>query len=204
MGTNNSASNAAQAANAQQQAQINSTIQAINSAFNSPSRTQQYSDFGKSLSDYYTGQVNTQEATNARNLKFGEARSGLTGGSAAVDANTQLAKDYTQGLLQASKAAQTGEAALEQSDISSKNQLIAEAEQGAYLGSIPTAVASASQANLGAASNYTNANTLANLFSGTSNIYQNEQVAAANRRAQTSPIGSLYGSTGSTGSSVWG
>lgn len=203
MGTNNSASNAAQAANAQQQAQINATIQQINAAYESPSRTQQYGDFGKSLLDYYTGQVNTQEAQNARNLKFAEARSGLTGGSASVDANTQLQKDYTQGLLQASKAAQTGQAQLEQSDIASKNALIGEATSGAYLGSIPTAVASATQANLGAAQNYSSANALNNLFSGTAGIYQNEQVAAANRKAQTSPIGSLYGG-GNTGTSVWG
>lgn len=202
MGTGNSASRAATAANAQQQAQINATIQQINSAYGSPQRTQQYSDFGRSLLDYYTGQVNTQEATNARNLKFAEARSGLSGGSASVDANTQLAKDYTQGLLQASKAAQTGQASLEQSDIASKNQLIAEAEQGAYLGSIPQAVASATSANLGAAQNYGNTNALANLFSGTANIYQNEQVAAANRKAQQSPIGSVYG--GNSQTSVWG
>ena len=87
----------------------------------------------------------------------------------------------------------TGQAALEQADIGSKNALIAQAEQGAYLGSIPQAVAQASQANLGAAQNYSNASTLGNIFAGTAGIYQNEQQAYANRRAQQSPIGSLYG-----------
>jgi hypothetical protein len=146
--------------------------------------------------------VNTQEATNARNLKFATARSGLTGGSAAVDSNTQLQKDYTQGLLQASQAAQGGKAALQQADVNSKNQLISLAQQGNYTGTIPTEVAQSQNAALGAAQNYGNANAINNLFSGTAGIYQNEQVAAANRRAQASPIGSIYGTANQP--SVWG
>lgn len=194
-----SASNAATAAQQQQQSQINGTIAQINSAYNSPSRQSQYSTYGNQLDKYYTNNVNQQEATNARNLKFANARSGLTGGSEAVDSNAQLQKDYTQGLLQASQAAQTGQAQLEQADTSSKNALIAQAEQGAYLGSIPQAVASSTQANLGAAQNYSNANSLGSLFGGTAQIYQNEQTAAANRLAQNNPIGSLYGATSAYG-----
>jgi hypothetical protein len=133
---------------------------------------------------------------NARNLKFAMARSGLTGGSAAVDSNTQLQKDYTQGLLQASQAATAGTSALEQSDVNAKNQLIGLAQQGNFTGAIPTQVAQAQNASLGAAANYGQANSLNNLFAGTAGIYQNEQTAAANRKAQTSPIGSLYGSGG--------
>lgn len=188
-----SSSNAATAAQAQQQAQINGTIAQINNAFNSSGRQAQDAAYGNTLDKYYTNQVNQQDATNARNLKFANARSGLTGGSEAVDSNTQLQKDYTQGLLQASQAAQTGQAALEQADISSKNQLTAEAEQGSYLGSIPTAVASATNANLGSQQNYTNSNSLGNLFAGTAGIYNTEQTQAANRLAQQNPIGSPYG-----------
>ena len=203
MGTNNSAANAAAASQAAQQAQIQQSVAAINKAYSSPQRQQQYDQYGRNLNDYYTNQVNTQEATNARNLKFADARSGLTGGSAAVDSNKQLQKDYTQGLLQASQAAQGGKAALQQSDINSKNQLVSLAQQGNYTGTIPTEVAQATNASLGAAQNYGNANAINNLFSGTAGIYQNEQVAAANRKAQASPIGSIYG-TPSTQQYVWG
>lgn len=196
MGTNNSAANAAQQQNAQQQAQIAQSVAAINAAYSSPQRQQQYQQYGANLNKYYTDQVNTQEATNARNLTFANARSGLTGGSEAVDSNTQLQKDYTQGLLQASQQAQGGEAALQQSDTNAKNQLISLAQQGNYTGTIPTQVAEAQNTSLGAAQNYTNANSLNNLFGGTAQIYQNEQTAAANRKAQTTPIGSLYGSSG--------
>lgn len=196
MGTSNSAAKAAADADAARQQQINQTIDQINQAYGSPTRAGQIETFGKNLSDYYTGQVNEQEATNARNLKFAEARSGLTGGSANVDANTQLSKDYTKGLLQASQTAQAGKASLQQSDINSKNNLISLAESGAYLGAIPSQIASAQRANLGAAQSYGNANALGNLFAGTAGIYQTEQTAAANRAAQRSPIGSIYGAPG--------
>jgi hypothetical protein len=126
----------------------------------------------------------------------------LTGGSAAVDNNTQLQKDYSQGLLQASQQAQGGQAALQQSDINAKNQLIGLAQQGNFgIGTIPTQVAQAQSASLGAAQNAFNANSLGNVFSGTGQIYQNEQIAAANRAAQQKPIGSIYGGSTTGGAS---
>lgn len=193
MGTSNSAATAANNADAQRQAQISASVQQINNAYSSPARTAQYTNFGNSLNDYYTNQVKDQESTNARNLKFAEARSGMTGGSTAVDANTQLSKDYSKGLLQASQQAQAGVADLQQSDINSKNQLVSLAQQGNYTGAIPEQIAQGQDASLKAASNYGNANALNNLFSGTAQIYQSEQTAAANRKAQINPIGSLYG-----------
>lgn len=199
MGTGNSAANAANAANAQQQEQIKASVQQINNAYSNPQRQAQYDTYGKNLLNYFTGQANESETTNARNLKFAEARSGLTGGSAAADANTQLQKDYSKALLTASQQAQAGKAALQQSDIQAKNQLIGLAQQGNFTGTIPTQIASAQSASLGAAQNYANPQALGNIFSGTGQIWQNEQTAAANRKAQTSPIGSLYGSSGSFG-----
>lgn len=193
MGTNNSAANAANQANADRQTQINQSVNQITQAYANPQRTAQIDQFGQQVGNYLTGQVNQQESTNARNLKFAMARSGLTGGSAAVDANTQLGKDYANGLLQASQQAQSAVANLKQSDINAKNQLTGLAEQGGYIGAIPTQIAQAQSASLGAAQTYANPQALGNLFAGTAGIYNNEQTAAANRRAQTSPIGSLYG-----------
>ena len=193
MGTGNSAANAANAANAQQQKDIQSSVGQITQAYDNPNRAAQYQQYNNNLQNYYTGQVNNQEAVNARNLKFAMARSGLTGGSAAVDSNTQLQKDYTQGLLNASQQATAGTSALEQSDVNAKNQLIGLAQQGNFTGAIPSQVAAAQSASLGAAQNFGSAQSLGNVFAGTAGIYQNEQTAAANRKAQSSPIGSLYG-----------
>jgi hypothetical protein len=193
MGTGNGAANAANAANAKQQADIQKSVAAITSAYSNPNRQAQYDAYGANLNKLYTGQVNTQEATNARNLKFADARSGVTGGSAAIDSNTQLQKDYSSGLINASQQATAGTNALKTSDINSENQMIGLAQQGNYTGAIPTMTGEAMSANLGSAQNYGNANALGNAFAGTQGIYQNEQVAAANRKAQTSPFGSYYG-----------
>lgn len=193
MGTGNSAANAANAANAQQQKDIQNSVNQITQAYGNPNRQNQYAQYGKNLQDYYSGQVNNQEAVNARNLNFANARSGLTGGSAAVDSNTQLQKDYTQGLLNASQQATAGNAALQQSDVNSKNQLIGLAQQGNFTGAIPSQISAAQNASLGAAANFGQANGINNMFSGTQGIYQNEQTAAANRKAQSSPFGSFYG-----------
>jgi hypothetical protein len=193
MGTGNRAANAAQAYNQEQQAAIAKSVGQIESAYSSPNRQTQYGQYDANLKGYYTGQVNNQEAINARNLKFSNARSGLTGGSAAVDSNTQLQKDYTQGLLNATQSANAGTAALKNSDINSKNQLIGLAQQGNFTGSMPTQTNQAQQASLQAAQNYGNANALGNVFAGTQTIANNEATAAANRRSQMTPFGSYYG-----------
>ena len=193
MGTGNSAANAANAANAQQQGQIQNSVNQINAAYTNPNRTNQYEAYNKNLSNYYTGQVNDQEATNARNLKFAMARSGLSGGSAAIDSNTQLQKDYTQGLLQASQQAQAGTSALEQSDINAKNQMISMAQAGGSIGQIPGQVASQQQTSLNAAQNWGNSQSLSNLFAGTQGIVNNEATSAAMRKSQMTPFGSPYG-----------
>lgn len=192
-GSSNSAATQAAAANTQSNADIANTVSQINNAYSSPARQAQYQTYGQNLNNYYTGQVNTQEATNARDLKFANARSGLTGGSEAVDSNTQLQKDYSNALLTASQNAQAGVSSLQQADTQSKNQLIGLAQQGNFTGAIPSQIATSQSAALNSAQNYGNANSLGNLFAGTANIWGNEQVAAANRKAQTSPIGSVYG-----------
>jgi hypothetical protein len=204
MGTSNNASQQAAAADAARQAQIQSTVSQITQAYSSPERTKQYEDYGRNLTNYYTGQVKEQEGTNARNLKFSLARSGLTGGSAAVDANTQLQKDYSKGLLYASQQAQTGRAALESSDINAKNQLISLAQQGNYTGAIPQQVSEAQRAALGSAQASFNPAALGDLFKSTAEIYKTQETNAANRRAAMNPIGSVYGASAYSGAGKWG
>lgn len=200
MGTRNSAGNAAAAADSARQASIASSVKQIQDAYGSPNRTSQVDQYGAALNKFYTGQVNDQEQVNARNLKFANARSGLTGGSEAVDSNNQLQKDYTRGLVQAAQQANSGKAALTTADQNSENQLVSLVQAGNYTGAIPSQVAQTQKANLDAAGSYAGANTMSNIFSGTAGIYQNEQIAAANRRAQINPIGSIYGTPTSPGS----
>jgi hypothetical protein len=194
-GNNNSATNAATAADAARNTAIQGTVSQIQTAYNNPNRQNQISDYQDNLQKYYTNQVNQQEGTNARNLKFADARSGLTGGSAAGDANTQLQKDYSQGLLTATQQAQAGGANLKQSDQNSENQLISLAQAGNMTGNVAGQVSQAQNTALGAAQNYGNANALGNAFTSTQGIYNNEQQAAANRAAQNNPFGGIYTAT---------
>ncbi len=193
MSQSNNAANSAAAANADTQAQIQNSVQQIQNAYSNPNRQSQYTAYGNNLQNYYTGQVNNQEAINARNLKFAMARSGLSGGSASVDSNTQLQKDYTQGLLQATQAATAGVNSLKQADLNSENQLISQAQAGGGVGVIPGQIAATQAANLAQGQNYANSNAVNNLFTGTAGIYNQEQQAAALRKSQQSPFGSLYG-----------
>ena len=188
MGTGNSIANAAAAANADRQAQIANSTNQITSAYSSPARQAQYQQYGTNLSNYLTGQVNNQEGINARNLKFANARSGLTGGSAAVDSNSQLQRDFTNGLLKASGMAQQGVADLQQADTNSKNQLIGLAQQGGNIGAIPQQVGFTAQTNLNNAKGAFNADTLGSLFGDVAGTYQQSQYADAQRRAQQGNI----------------
>ena len=192
MSQSNNAANSAAAANADTQAQIQNSVQQIQNAYSNPNRQSQYTAYGNNLQNYYTGQVNNQEAINARNLKFAMARSGLSGGSASVDSNTQLQKDYTQGLLQATQAATAGVNSLKQADLNSENQLISQAQAGGGVGVIPGQIAATQAANLAQGQNYANSNAVNNLFTGTMGIYNQEQQAAALRKSQSSPFGSWY------------
>ena len=204
MGSGNSATQAAANANAQSQAQIQNAVTGINAAYNSPARAQQIQTYGGNLQNYYDTQVNQQQAINARDLTFSNARSGLTGGSAAADNNSQLQKDYTTGLVNASQSAQAGQSALANADVNSKNQLIGLAEQGDTTGQLGTQIASAQSAALGAASNYGSANAINNMFAGTAGIVSNEQTAAAARLGMQTPFGGPYGANPSGGSAYQG
>lgn len=200
LGGSNSATEAATAADNARNTQIQQTVGQIQSAYNNPNRQNQIQDYQNNLQKYYTTQVNNQEATNGRNLKFAEARSGLTGGSADSDANATLGKDYSNAILQATQQAQGGGAALKQSDENSENQLISEAQAGNMTGSVAGQVSQAQTVGTQAAQNYGNANSLGALFGNTQGIYNNEATAAANRSAQNNPFGGIYNSKSAFGS----
>lgn len=178
--------------NKSQQQGIDAATAQINSAYDSPARSQQYNDFAKNLSDYYTKQINNQQGVANQQLKFSLARSGLTGGSAAAYAGGVSAKDYNTALLNAQNQVQTGVGALKQSDVSAKDNLIGLAQQGLSTGNAATQASQAMSANLANASSAENPNALGTLFGNTAGIYQNQQTAAAQRKAATAGIGSVY------------
>lgn len=190
-GSNNAASQAAQQTQQQQQ-QTDATVANINNLYGSNSRTQQYTDFANSLSKYYGTQINNQQTVANQALKFSLARGGLTGGSAAAYAGGVQAKDYQTALLNSQNQVQTAVGNLKQSDVTAKNNLIGLAEQGLSTGNAASNAASSMSANLENAQTAENPNALGTLFANTAGIYQNQQAAAAQRKAAAAGVGSVY------------
>src|ERR1700688_2093141 len=168
----------------------------IQEAYDSPQRQQQYQDYMNNLKGLYTDQVNQQQQIAARNLKFSDARSGHTGGSAAADAGAMLQNDYQSGLMTAADTARAGTDSLIAADNAPKTTAIGAAVYAANVDHPGIASAGSTLQNINTAANTATAGTLGNMFSDLGNVYQkNKAVAGANF--------SPYATYGSPSSSQW-
>lgn len=174
------------------QSQIANSVDAINSAYNNPKREAQIQDFLGASRQYYTNDLDRQKAIADRSTKFALARSGLTGGSAAVDANRTLGENYQQGVLQADRLAQGAAADLRSADEQSRLNLIAAAQQGADMTTSASRAASTLQSNLASGNAGVKADALGDVFSGLSNIWTTSQQNAAQNRGYRDVYNLLY------------
>lgn len=174
--------NAAGQAAAQQQQQeqfINSQIASINAAYSN--RQGQYDQYLSALNKSYQTQLNLQQAQSSRGLGFALARGGMTGSSVAANQGAELQREMGQGQVTASQQAQAKLAALQSSDVASKNQMISLAQSGANIGNIGQQAATALSANIGNAQQNLGPNTLGNAFGNISNIVSNMNTSQAQR-----------------------
>ena len=186
-GGSNDASKQAQQQADEQKAQIAQSQAAINALFNDPKRTAQYDKLGTDTTNYYTGEVNRQNQSAQRNLKFALARSGLSGGSQQAFDGQELGKDYQKGLLQASQQGQNAANSLRAADEQSRTQLIGLAQSGLDATQASSQGALSLQNNLLAGQGQANVNQLGDLFGNLGSIYSNSQQQQADRK------GFLYG-----------
>lgn len=195
MGTNSAgqAQQAAQQQETERQSRIYQTTQRINQAYDAPARQGQYDDFLKAVRQNYMGDANRQKTVADRNLKFSLARSGLTGGSAAVDANRTSGEEYNRGILQAEDRAQSALGDLKSQDETSRLQLTQLAQSG--LDTTTAANRAAQQMATGAQTALagSTAKGLGDIFGSTASTYKQQQEAAARRQGQLAPVGGLYG-----------
>lgn len=200
MGSNSAgkAQQAAQRAETERQARIANTTGQINAAYDAPARTAQYDDFLKAVRQNYTEDATRQKTVADRGLKFSMARSGLTGGSAAVDARRTSGEEFQRGILQAEDKAQGAVGDLRLADEQSRLQLIQMAQSGLDA----TTAANRANASISAGAQTALADSkakgLGDIFGSTVKTIGSQQEAAAQRRGQTSAVGSLYGN------STWG
>lgn len=176
-GGGGNASAAAQQQEAAREATISGNVKDINSAFGN--RSGQYADYAKALQGQYETELNRQQAIAARNLKFSNARSGVTGGSTAVDQGALLGQETAAGTLKAQQAVGSATAGLQAKDEATRQQMISLAQSGGDIGNAATQTANALQANIGNAQQTNVEQGLGDVFGGiTANVTAQQNAAA--------------------------
>lgn len=195
MGQSSSASRAQRAATRaeeQRRQQIADTTRQVNAVYDAPERKQQQADFLSALRERFTTDANRQKDVATRQLKFANARAGLTGGSQDVDSRRTLGEEYTRGLLEAENRAQGSLADLQARDEDSRQQLIGLAQSGADATTTAQRAGALQQANAAAARDSAFTRGLGEIFGATAEGYKKKEEAAAFRRGQQQPLGGLF------------
>lgn len=160
--------------------QISGNVASINQAF--AGREPQYAQLSGAIRDRLNTQFNQQRGVATRQNKFSLAKSGLTGGSAAVDAGRRLTREGQEGALQVERQAQSAGADLRAKDEGARTQLISLAQSGSDIGNAGQQAAQMLRANLGSAQNQNIVNGLGDVFGGTASAYKTARDAAERRR----------------------
>lgn len=188
----NKAVKQAEAAEKQRQEQIAETQRRIEGIFGSPERESDILDLERSVQQYLQGDLDRQHADTSRQLKFANARSGLSGGSADIDLNLRLGDDYLRGILEAERKAKSAGASLRQQDAETKSGLFSQVLGGLDATTAAQNAASALQQNSALAKSTAFQQGFDNLFSDFSSIFKNSKEAAGDRTARYD-FNALYG-----------
>ncbi|WP_161960658.1 hypothetical protein [Xanthomonas campestris] len=183
MGSSSSgaATEAAQA-DAWRQSNINRAVGQINSAYGSAGREADINDFLGASRSFYRNELDRQKDVADRSLSFAMARSGLTGGSASVDANRLLGENFQQGVLSADRLAQSAATNLRTADEQARMSLISQAQSGMDMTGGASQAAAALRTNLQGAQAGLKADALGDVFGGIASIAKNSRDQAAERR----------------------
>lgn len=179
-GGSNDASSEARRQEDARQAQVAASTAAIDRAYSG--REAQLEDFVAALREEFRGEAERQQGIASRQLRFGLARSGLTGGSADADAGRQLGEEFTRGILQGERQAQDALAQLRGADEASRSDLIRLAQGGADVTTAASQAARALQANIDGVRSASLVDGLGDIFGNTRDLYVRQQEAAERRR----------------------
>lgn len=193
-GSSDSATRAAEQAERERQARITASVGRINAAFDNPARAAQIQDFLAATRGFYMDDLNRQKGDTDRNLKFAMARSGLSGGSVAIDNAARVGQDYLRGVIEADRRAQGAASDLRAQDEQSRLNLISLAQQGMDATTGNSRALSSLQNNLQAGRSTATAQGIGNAFSGFADLYRRSQEEAARRRGERYVYGTFYGS----------
>ena len=181
-GGRDDATKAAQEAERSRQIQVANATNAIERAFAGPERQGQLDDFIKALRGEFTTEAGRQKKIVDRRAKFGLARSGLTGGSAAADVKTNIGRQFQTGLLESERLSQASLSDLIAADQASKQSLTALAQGGADVSTAAAQSASALQSNIAGARSRTAVSSLGDIFAQQADVSRAAEEAAERRR----------------------
>lgn len=172
---------------------IASATDRVNTVFDAPTRAAGREDFLRALRENYMRDLTKQKTLADRRLRFSMARSGLSGGSAAVDANRTLGEDFTSGLLNMENRAQAGLADLEAQDEQSRLGLLQMVRNGMDATVAAQRAGAAMRTNIENAKTSNLVNGLGDAFGNTAAIYKTQQEAQERRRGARDAGVSIYG-----------
>ena len=182
----------AEKAEKERQEGIKRAVARINAIFDSPDRQSQFGRFGDALRAFFGEQLERQRSIADRNLRFGMARAGQTGGSLAADAGRTLADEQQRAVLDAERRTQGSVNELRQADQTARQGLFQLAQQGLDATQAARQSGEAMRLNLAQATADSRAQGLGDLFGATSDIYKRQQEAAMRRQVLNAPTGGYY------------
>lgn len=181
-GGRDDATKAAQTREDERRRQVASSTSAIERAFGSESRKSQLEDFVNALREQFGTEAARQRKDINRRSKFGLARSGLTGGSAAADRSVNIGREFQGGILEGERLAQSSLADLISADERSKQNLISLAQGGAGVTTAARQAGEALSSNLKSAGSRANISSLGDIFGDVEGVLTASEKAAGRRR----------------------
>ena len=142
----------------------------------SNSRDRLYQQQRQAVFDINRMDVDRQAAEAERTNRFALARTGLLGGSAAIDSNAEINRRTNEGLMRAGGIADASAAELKAQDERTRANLISMAQSGIDTGSAATMAAQGLQANAEQAASARGGATIGSLFQDLSQAYLMNQV----------------------------
>lgn len=180
IGGNDKATKKAARAERERQAQIREGREAVDEAF--LGRDDDIGQFADSLRAHFSNLLEREQQRNARQLRFGLARGGLTSGSFAKDAGFNLSREFQEGTLQNDRRVQGAVSELEQADEAARMNLYNLVQAGGDAGTAAARAGAALQSNIGGAQAAGLAQGVGDVFGGTADLYKRQQEAAERRR----------------------
>lgn len=162
--------------------QVADATAAIEAAFGGTGRQGQLDEFIAALRGEFTTEAGRQRDVANRRGRFSIARSGLTGGSEAADAQVRLGRQFQTGLLESERLSQSALAQLVSADEASKRSLIGLAQGGASVSTAAQNAANALRSNIAGARAGTSVASLGDIFAEGTSIISGAEEAAQRRK----------------------